>query len=98
MSHSLSANQKKKGFLDNIQGIEVTTELGTKYFSDAYNELGLLQNPQEQLEQGAENAAMRIMKEYNRVGGTLSTAYAKLSKGPKKMKGYGGKVGVETGF
>ena len=96
MSHSLSANQKKKGFLDNIQGIEVTTELGTKYFSDAYNELGHLQNPQEQLEQGAENAAMRILKEYNRVGGTLSTAYAKLSKGPKKMKGYGGKVGVET--
>tara|TARA_R110002020_G_C16292897_1_gene772563 strand:- start:56 stop:2248 length:2193 start_codon:yes stop_codon:yes gene_type:complete len=96
MSHSLTADQKKKGFLDNIQGIEVTTELGTKYFSDAYNELSKIEDPQKRLEQGAKNAAEKIMKEYNKVGGTLSTAYAKLSKGPKKMKGYGGKVGVET--
>jgi len=96
MSHSLTKDQKKAGFLDNIQGIEVTTELGTKYFSDAYNELSHMENPQKQLEKGAKIAAKRIMKEYNKIGGSLSNAYGELSKGAKKRIGHGGKTGVET--
>ena len=94
MSAHLDKDQKKKGFLNNIQGIEVTTELGTKYFSDAYNELEKIKDPQTRLQTSAKNAAKRIQAAYDKVGGNLTHAYSKLKSG--KKIGHAGKTGVET--
>ena len=98
LSAHLDKDQKKAGFLDNIQGIEVTTELGTKYFSDAYNELSEAEGtPQKRLETAARNAADKIQKAYNKAGDTLTNAYGKLKTGTKKETGpKTGRKGVET--
>ena len=82
------ANQEgvKKGFVEGIQGIEVTTETTTKYFSQAYNAIDNIEDPQERLEQAAKNIAKELMQEYNKVGGNLTKVYNQWAGATKDGK------------
>tara|TARA_R110002020_G_C16290895_1_gene772418 strand:- start:52 stop:2124 length:2073 start_codon:yes stop_codon:yes gene_type:complete len=71
------------GFVNNIQGIEVTSMAHEKYFQQelkkVYDESPALSQSQA-LKISAKRAVENVMKEYRKVGGTIEDAYKDMEK------------------
>jgi hypothetical protein len=70
-------------WVEDVQGIEMTKEVGAKYLQQVYIETRIGEgNPQKRLKIAGEQMAREIMREYNDIGGTIIEAVNAMPSQP----------------